>query len=241
MPKKYLSVEVATCYYNHQFRTDPGWFHLDQNPRYKPKFCCLQGLVNLLPTSAHTGGNVVVAQSNKVFPHHYHGDNHDCSEFYRQRLDELGDEDWMEVDPNDELLKDQSKVISCLLGAGDMLLWDSRTVHCSYPADKSDDTRSGIIRAATVVSMMPASAVSADTRRARKLAVEQSRTLTHWVNKVAPLGEEHLEHVQREKACVARIKARSQERGVSCPLMGFEDLSEEQRNLLVGKEYTEDN
>ena len=159
----------------------------------------------------------MVAQSHKLFPHHYVTESHDCSEFYRQRLQELGSEDWMEVDPNDELLRDQSKVISCMLGAGDMLLWDSRTVHCSCPSTSIDTvSQGGIIRAATLVSMMPAKGTPKDVLEARRLAVEERRTLTHWVDKVAPLGEEHLEHVQREQARVATIVARSSCWGVPC-------------------------
>lgn len=64
--------------------------------------------------------------------------------------------------------------------------------------------------------------------------MEQSRTLTHWVNKVAPLGEEHLEHVQRETACVATMMTGCKLEGVPCPLVGFEDLTEEQRHLVLG-------
>ncbi|CAB9513650.1 Phytanoyl-CoA dioxygenase (PhyH) [Seminavis robusta] len=239
-------------------RTDPGWFHLDQNPRCKPGPQCIQGLVNLLPASPQTGGNVLVAQSHKLFPQHYTTPSiHSCSNFYRQRLDELGDEDWMEIDPNDTVvLGDASKVISCMLGPGDVLLWDSRTVHCSNPPTVSKETEltsnglsetatppqehsSGLIRAACVVSMMPASSVSTDVLQARQESVEQNRTLTHWVNKVAPLGAEHQDHVQKEKACIQAMKQLATKKGVSCTLLGFQDLSEAQQRLVVGSRLLE--
>ena len=144
----------------------------------------------------------------------------------------------MEIDPNDELLRDQSKVISCMLGAGDLLLWDSRTVHCSCPATEDTDCQGGIIRAATLVSMMPAEGIPKEVLDARRLAVEQTRTLTHWVDKVAPLGEEHLEHVQREQARVTTIVARCKERGVPNAFGGFNDMTAEQQSLVCGKGYT---
>lgn len=226
-----------------KFRTEPGWFHLDQNARHKPGPCAIQGLVNLLPTNASTGGNVLVAQSHKLFPAHYTNNYGACSEFYRQRLDELGTEDWMECDPNDTiLLGDQSKVISCMLEPGDMLLWDSRTAHCSFPAAEeatvggTHSSSHSLIRAAAVVSMIPSKGVPKDILDARRLAVEQSRTLTHWVNKVSPLGEEHVEYVRREEGCVREMKLQAKKKGLPCTLLTFEDLTPEQRNLVVGKE-----
>ena len=51
----------------------------------------------------------MVAKSHKEFPHHYcttsNGPGrHLCSDFCEQQLKELGGEDWMEIDPNDEIL-----------------------------------------------------------------------------------------------------------------------------------------
>ena len=186
----------------------------------------------------------MVAQSHKFFPHHYASsdqNHHESSEFYRQRLDELGSEDWMEVDKDDNAILDPSKIVSCLLQPGDMMLWDSRTVHCSYPAKEIADSPAtgtknmGLIRAATAVAMMPAEGIPDDIIQARKDAVEQSRTLTHWANKVAPLGEEHPEHVLQEKACVDFMKTQHGKEGASKVLLGFDDLTESQQRLVVGK------
>ncbi len=48
-------------------------------------------------------------------------------------MDEVGTDDWLEVDPTDTQILQPQNVISCLLRPGDVLLWDSRTVHCSNP------------------------------------------------------------------------------------------------------------
>ena len=54
---------------NPNWKTESGqsWFHIDQHPISKPGKHCVQGLVNLLPTSERIGGNVVIPKSHKLF------------------------------------------------------------------------------------------------------------------------------------------------------------------------------
>jgi len=195
-----------------QQKTDSGWFHIDQNPQQKPNFECIQGLVNLLPVTPTTGGNVLVSKSHLYFPHHYTSSSsssssssshchHDCSDFYETRLQELNGDDWLEIDPNDTLLLQPENVVSCLLHPGDLLLWDSRVVHCSYPGrnqpdDDDDDDgtccdtkKHNLIRAATLVSMMPSQTIPPPILQLRKDATFQYRTLTHWSDKCSPRNE----------------------------------------------------
>jgi hypothetical protein len=128
---------------NEDVDVDVGWFHVDQNPMEQPNFAGLQGLVNLLPTTPETGGNVLVQSSHNFFPHHYlstdgnhgqHASPHDCNDagllFYSDRLEELNGDDWMEIDPKDHIVLDPEQVVCCLLRPGDLLIWDSRLVHC---------------------------------------------------------------------------------------------------------------
>ena len=168
-----------------EHKTDAGWFHLDQNPQTKPGFESMQGLLNLLPVSSSTGGNAVVAKSHKLYPHHYIGSFEDeagsssCSSFYRQRLDELKGDDWMEIDPNDSHLLDPNNIVTCLLKEGDLLLWDSRTVHCSFPGNSSNSCNvghvpsqyQGLVRAGGVVTMMPKSRATEEVLKGRVGAV----------------------------------------------------------------------
>ena len=252
--------------------TDSGWFHIDQNPISKPGFESVQGLVNLLPTTEQTGGNVLVQKSHLLFPHHYIEDENDdyndhndkqerSSLFYKDRLREINGDDWLEIDPYDEELLDPTKVISCMLGPGDVLIWDSRLVHCSYPAARnthleevmkdgneeeslggnygnndiihSMHEKHGLIRAAGLVNMIPKSRVGNQIRWQRVEAINRCRTLTHWVDKVAPLGDERSEEALKEKMRIDFMKewqdAVSERRKV---LLSFEDLTEEQRQLL---------
>jgi hypothetical protein len=54
---------------NPSWKTESGqsWFHIDQHPITRPGKQCIQGLVNLLPTSQDIGGNVVVPGSHRFF------------------------------------------------------------------------------------------------------------------------------------------------------------------------------
>lgn len=208
--------------------------------------------------------------------------------FYKQRLLEVGSDDWLEIDPNDRILLHPSRIVTLLLGTGDMLLWDSRVAHCSYPARSEwritagngtsndnngqpnsacpqkastptgpantvgvsdevetssvhcqrQDQNKGFLRAATLVSMVPASTISKTVLRLRRDAVDCSRTLSHWVDKVAPLGEERTDDAALERACVDFMKA--QQRRESCCsrktkiIYEWVDLSDEQKRLVVG-------
>jgi len=228
-----------------EHKTDAGWFHLDQNPQTKPGFESVQGLLNLLPVSASTGGNAVVAKSHKLFPHHYIGNLKDeagsssCSSFYRQRLDELKGDDWMEIDPNDSHLLDPSKIVTCLLKEGDLLLWDSRTVHCSFPGNRDScngrhapSQHQGLVRAGGLVTMMPKSRATEEVLKGRVEAVRLSRTLTHWANKCALLGEEHEDEASLESRRIELMKKLGPNESNSGTLLGWGDLSSSQKNLV---------
>ena len=197
-------------------KTDAGWFHVDQNPETKPGFCSLQGLVNLLPTTPETGGNAIVRGSHKLFPDHYLSNDHQPSCFYTDRLKELDGDDWMEVDPLDHVLLKPNDVITCLLNAGDFLLWDSRTVHCSFPSRQDHDHQNSggakdsqrmhpWIRAATTITMMPKKEVSPRVLELRRDSVSTFRTQTHWVNKARSLGEERPIAVEKEQGRINDI------------------------------------
>jgi Phytanoyl-CoA dioxygenase (PhyH) len=233
--------------------TDCGWFHIDQNPVHKPQESSVQGLVHLTDVTPATGGNVLVLQSHLDFDGGHFLGNSDTpsgrttnrntvNSFYRDRLAEIGDDDWLEIDPNDGVLLDPRRIVTLLLNAGDVLLWDSRVAHCSYPPIASSSvasqqtTNHGFLRAATLVTMVPCNVVSEQVKRERRNAVDNNRTLSHWVDKAAPLGEERTEHVALEKACVEFIRD-----GQLCNdrktkvLLGWDDLSDDQKSLVVGR------
>lgn len=213
---------------------------MDQHPIHKPDSCGIQGLVNLLPVTKATGGNVLVAHSHKHFPNHYLN-NTTC--FYKERMKEVGTDDWLEVDPTDTVILKPQHVISCLLRPGNVLLWDSRTAHCSNPGIMESEIPEfcketcGLIRAGVLVSMVPADRVSPHVRQKRIEAVHQSQTLTHWVDKIKPLGEERPDQVALEASRVKGMRAWQTQIGKPV-LLGYDDLTLEQERLVSGRIHT---
>ena len=213
---------------------DSGWFHVDQNPRHKPAQECVQGLVNLLPVTPSTGGNALSVQSHHDFGHILDPDG-PCYDFYQTRLDEIAGDDWLEIDPNDSSILHPRRILSVLLKPGDLLLWDSRVAHCSYPPTNKSNTHAGLVRAATLVSMMPTSRATRRVLMDRQQAVEHHRTLTHWANQVVPLGAECVEEVRLEQQRVQWIQHWQNQVGRKV-LYEWNDLSDEQQRLVVGEE-----
>jgi hypothetical protein len=165
-------------------------------------------------------------------------------------LEELGEEDWMEIDPNDSLLLQPQSNVTCLLGPGDMILWDSRTIHCSNPKQNTtsstdqegganipamEKSAHGLIRAAAAVSMMPTNRATSSVLEQRRLAVNQKRTLTHWANKVAPLGQENTEQIAMEASRVKFLLDYQRATNAKVLLEYYEDLTIEQKALVVGE------
>jgi len=160
--------------YNPAWRTNEGnsWLHIDQHPIGRPGKHCVQGLVNLLPTSESTGGNVVVPGSHKRFetiPHDY-----------AERLARIHPSIDHFRFPNDDPGLKGSKPIMAELSAGDLLLWDSRTIHCSAPGNKEPESKVQLLRAASLVCMMPRSKSNAEVIAKRKTAVETLTSTTNW-------------------------------------------------------------
>jgi hypothetical protein len=214
--------------------TNIRWLHIS--------FQAVQGLVNLLPVSSAVGGNTIVAQSSSIFPDHYLK-----QQFYKHRLRELNGDDWMEVVRDDDGAFEKREILCCQLQPGDVLVWDSRTIHCSFPGplllnddhnigSSSKDATSmshefrGLTRAATLVSMMPAERATPEVLVERRRAADSCRTLTHWANKAAPLGHERQEEAAREADLVSRMKSLPGEK----LLLEFADLTIEQKRLVVG-------
>ncbi len=238
---------------------DRGWFHLDQNPITKPGFESVQGLVNLLPANEKSGGNVLIPKSHLLFPNHYlksrvneQDINTSRHLFYESRLREIDGDDWLEIDQYDREVLDPSNVISCMLGPGDVLIWDSRLVHCSHPpslkqgnvdngqcSDASFDTtifpeQYGFIRIAGLVNMIPHSKLCDRIINQRIEAIDRCRTLTHWVDKVSPLGEENVDEAKKEKSRIEYMKQWHANHGNEREniLLSYGDLNKEQRTLI---------
>ena len=155
--------------YKSDWRTNEGnsWLHIDQHPIGRPGKHCVQGLVNLLPTSESTGGNVVVPGSHRRFAQ--------IPDEYEERLSRIHPSiDHFRFPNDDPGLKDV-KPIMAEMAAGDLLLWDSRTIHCS-PWSQDPESSSELLRAASLVH--DARAKSNPDVIARRKAAVATRTST---------------------------------------------------------------
>ena len=160
---------------NPGWRTNRGgsWLHIDQHPIGRPGFHCVQGLVSLLPSSPSTGGNVIIPGSHKLFE--------SIPDLYTERLSRIDSGIDHFRFPIDDPLLASSPPIMPHIEAGDLLLWDSRTVHCSSPAIGAEgDPRRGLLRAASLVCMMPRSRSNASVIARRRDALASRTSTTNW-------------------------------------------------------------
>uniref|UniRef100_A0A7S3Z9X9 Uncharacterized protein n=1 Tax=Lotharella globosa TaxID=91324 RepID=A0A7S3Z9X9_9EUKA len=168
--------------------TQGGWFHLDQNAKLTPGFDLWQGLLNLFPSSANTGSTVVVPKSHtdkfsKIFTDRHRINWRKKSHFVM--LNRSGD--------FERYCKDAVQVV---LDAGDLFLWDSRTIHCSQGinpllCDPSEMTKAPEIdrklldpsnpfaRLVTYICMVPRERLSEESKKARMRAVREGITGPH--------------------------------------------------------------
>ena len=67
---------------------------------------------------------------------------------------------------------------------GDMMLWDSRTVHCSSPGPQAEvatnEASPELLRVASLVCMMPKAHSNPEVIAHRRAAVESLTSTTNW-------------------------------------------------------------
>lgn len=162
----------------------------------KPNRVCVQGIVNLLAADQHTGGLMLIPRSHLRF--------HELKSIWKK----TGNNGKV---PNfHEILRDN---YGLLIHAqpGDLLLWDSRTVHCNSPAF-DQPTIDGLLRMVSYVCMTPLSfAENIDELREKRLHAFQNRlTTSHWPHEFQLMGGE----VSRSENTI--------------------ELTDYQRNLILG-------
>ena len=160
-----------------QSRTRSGWWHVDQG-RFKRGRHAIQGFVALTDATPASGGLCVMPGTHMA---------HDDLLTYAA----TNDRDHVRVpSPTINPLCRNPRLVTCL--AGDLVLWDSRTVHCNTPAlvdeieavsptiDVPQPHNDELLRAAVYVCMTPASALSKEARARRRQAFAARTNTTHW-------------------------------------------------------------
>lgn len=152
-------------------RTRGGWYHVDQGKKM-PGLHSVQGFLSLLDADASTGGFVVIPQSHKrhdeLFEH-----QHDAGVNY------------ISVPAHHPIMEMRKKLVVCR--AGDLVLWDSRCVHCNAPGRLSPASTSEaaagasqLQRIAAYVCMTPKANATNDVLEQRKDAYRNRVTTSHW-------------------------------------------------------------
>lgn len=136
---------------NPRWKTKGGWFHTDQNSVRRPGKVCVQGLISLYDANATTGNLTVVPGSHLQF--------HRLTKLARHNK-----ADFTSVPADHDIFNHcaRPRLVHCR--AGDLILWDSRTIHCNSPAVRGSKkpiprTLTGevdLLRAVGYVCMTPA-------------------------------------------------------------------------------------
>mmetsp|Transcript_30158 Transcript_30158/g.86361 ORF Transcript_30158/g.86361 Transcript_30158/m.86361 type:complete len:345 (+) Transcript_30158:92-1126(+) len=161
-----------------RWRPKTEGLHVDQNPLFKPDFACVQGMVPLYDVTAETGGLEVVPRS--------HGPEARALLLERcgESLRSLGDFCTL---PGDAFPAGASIVVAA--GAGDLILWDSRTVHGGRVGTGEGEgeglpVASGstpqLARMALPVCMTPRRLASVEVLKARRDMFETGQPTNHW-------------------------------------------------------------
>ncbi|EFA84659.1 hypothetical protein PPL_01649 [Heterostelium album PN500] len=144
-------------------KQDKDWYHFDQGSN-KFGFRCVQGFLNLNDCQDNDGGLIL-----------YQGSHLKHDQYFTETgIDSKGDWYKFEVEPNElSYFKDCKKIkVNCNIG--DIVLWDSRTIHyaCAPTSDKC--------RMVVYVSYQPASLIS-EADLAKKInCFNEKRMTSHW-------------------------------------------------------------
>mmetsp|Transcript_41786 Transcript_41786/g.99114 ORF Transcript_41786/g.99114 Transcript_41786/m.99114 type:complete len:331 (-) Transcript_41786:231-1223(-) len=158
------------------WKTNGGWFHVDQSPRRKGR-ACVQGLVTLYDQDTSTGGLVVVPGSHR---HHQAL----CRSTATGVVLGFAGTDFIPVPSRSFASRGlRPRLVDCR--AGDIVLWDSRTVHCNCPAAEpppppGPDEGPQMLRAVAYICMVPRTWATEEALQRRRACFEMRETTTHW-------------------------------------------------------------
>ncbi|CAK7213977.1 hypothetical protein SEUCBS140593_002031 [Sporothrix eucalyptigena] len=163
-------------------KTDPlfaPWSHVDQSP-LRPYFDCVQGILNLLPNGPDDGGLMVLDGSSKYYTELWeHFDHKKPEGGWNERAYQNVDAEmcqWLE--------SKGCKWVKICAQPGDLMLWDSRTIH--YGAAPSSTNP----RFAAYVCYKPADSISTQTKAWLLESFEKRECTTH--DPAAPRGKTRL-------------------------------------------------
>ncbi|KAH7047342.1 hypothetical protein B0J12DRAFT_711380 [Macrophomina phaseolina] len=145
-----------------------AWPHVDQSP-FRRGLCCVQGVINLSPSGPEDGGLVVFPGSHALL-HDFFDTQTDRAAWQRRDL-------YMFTEPELEWFAARGAVPHKVCAEpGDLLVWDSRTVH--WGAEPS--ARSREVRTVVYASYAPAAWASEQQLAEKAKIFKRWAGTTHW-------------------------------------------------------------
>jgi len=144
------------------------WPHIDQAPR-KRGLHCIQGIINLSHAGPEDGSLVVIPGSSKL-----------VEEFFDTKTDpstwQWKDNVYFDDKDMDFFTSRGLKPMKVLAEPGDLIVWDSRTIHWGgEPTQKSNTTRTVIYAA-----YAPAALASKESQAEKSRVFSVYGATTHW-------------------------------------------------------------
>ncbi|CAG8257229.1 unnamed protein product [Penicillium salamii] len=145
------------------------WPHVDQSPMRRGLHC-VQGIINLSHAGPDDGSLMVFPRSNTVTEEFF--DETDPSTWEQKDIRLFSEEEieWFS--------RRGMKPLKVLAEPGDLIVWDSRTVHWGGEPTAASDT----IRTVIYASYAPARLANEETFRLKREALTSFRATTHWAH-----------------------------------------------------------
>ncbi|KAI9661857.1 MAG: hypothetical protein M1821_009096 [Bathelium mastoideum] len=150
------------------------WPHCDQNPR-KKGLHCVQGLLNYAPNGPKDGGLLLMKGSSKLYDEFFQ-ETRAMAKHEDAPPDELEFRDLFIFTEQDvKWFEDHGcELIKTCLEPGDLVLWDSRTMHYAcWPEGQQ-------IRHAQYICMTPAKFAAKEDRELKAQLFKEFQGTTHW-------------------------------------------------------------
>ncbi|KAJ4315832.1 hypothetical protein N0V84_008166 [Fusarium piperis] len=146
------------------------WPHIDQSPM-KRGVHCIQGIINLSPAGAEDGSLMLIPGSNvlqdEFFDTQTDPDTWEAKDWRRFTEQEM---EWW--------TKKGLRPIKVHAEPGDLILWDSRTVHWGgEPTEKSN-----VVRTVIYASYSPARLATPETLKEKQRVFSLYGATTHWAH-----------------------------------------------------------
>jgi len=162
-------------WHNKNWKSRTEGLHIDQNPFSKPGKLCVQGMVALYDVTHETGGLEVVPRSNL-------SEQQEKLKAVCPHFKTAGD--FCMINFSSPVVTERKFLLA---KAGDLILWDSRTIHgglIGVGKDRDTDTVPQLARMSMTVCMVPKERATSEVLEARREGFIKGFGFTHWPDEI---------------------------------------------------------